>query len=162
MVKQNGNFIINNFHFNSALYSSRPCQLGLYRLPHYTVVSVHFTTLHVNNLWHYELALIRDWSLPIHIICTPSAVNNTVDDKINVFHASVKTTIHVSDMAVSQVSIISPTGCILRFLFDARISTSCKTVLELSSSSTIIIVTGRVYHFYSTTYKGHWLHYYSG
>ena len=46
-----------------------------------------------------------------------------------------------------QVPIISPTGCILRFLFAARISTACKTVLELSYSSIIIIVTGRVYHF---------------
>ena len=46
-----------------------------------------------------------------------------------------------------QVPIISPTGCILHFLFAARISTACKTVLELSSSSIIIIVTGRVYHF---------------
>ena len=45
------------------------------------------------------------------------------------------------------VPIISPTGCILRFLFAVRISTACKTVLELSSSSIIIIVTGRVYTF---------------
>ena len=43
-----------------------------------------------------------------------------------------------------QVPIISPTGCILRFLFDAQISPACKTVLELSSSSIIISVTGRV------------------
>ena len=54
-----------------------------------------------------------------------------------------------------QVPITSSTGCIHRFLFAARISTACKTVLELSSSSIIIIVTGRFYHFYSTTYKGH-------
>ena len=55
----------------------------------------------------------------------------------------------------THVPIISPTGCILRFLFAARISTACNTVLELYSSSIIIIVTGRVYHFDSTTYKGH-------
>ena len=39
-------------------------------------------------------------------------------------------------------------GCNLRFRFAARISTACKSVFELfSSSSIIIIVTGRVYHF---------------
>ena len=38
----------------------------------------------------------------------------------------------------THVPIISPTGCILRFLFAARISTACNTVLELSSSSIII------------------------
>ena len=46
-----------------------------------------------------------------------------------------------------QVPIISPTGCNLCFLFAARISTACKSVFVFSSSSIIIIVTGRVYQF---------------